>query len=206
MWVLLSQTQCFLPCDREAPHPGAHTKEQDGLPWIQDHGFSYLVFWPVLLEYVSDQTSSPCMGWWGFIASSISQHYSHLNTIAPSVLGVGEWSHLCLENTDLSDGDQLVLPNLKDILGGGPGCKSTSSPEAIYSIGSHTISPSFPSWDNGKGEAPFFECVPPLFAVLHFPKLWQKHHLCTVYLYQIHWNPRVHNRCKGLENLVSART
>ena len=39
----------------------------------------------------------------------------------------------------------------------------------------------------------------PLFAVLCFPMLWQKCHLYTIHLYQVHWIPRVHNRHKGLE-------
>ena len=49
---LPSQTQCFLHVVGENI-----TEEQDGLPWRQDHGFSYSVFQPGLLEYVGDQTS-----------------------------------------------------------------------------------------------------------------------------------------------------
>ena len=66
---------------------GASTKEQDGLPWGQDYSFSYLVFQPGFLEYVSDQTSSPHMVQWGVIISSMSQHYSYLYTIMSSVCG-----------------------------------------------------------------------------------------------------------------------
>ena len=69
---------------------GVPAEDKYGLPWRQDHTFSYLVFQPGLLEYVGDQTSSPHMGLWGLITSSISQHYSYLNTIAPSVLR-GRW-------------------------------------------------------------------------------------------------------------------
>ena len=48
--------------------------------------------------------------------------------------------------------------------------------------------------------------VPPLFAVLHSPMLWQKHILCTVNQYPIHWIPNVHKRHKGLKIFVSVRT
>ena len=81
-----SQTQHFLPCSRESLIPIESTKEHDGLPWRQDHGFSYPISWPGLLEYVGDQTSSPCMGQWGLIILSIPQHYSHLDTIVSSIL------------------------------------------------------------------------------------------------------------------------
>ena len=58
-WMgLLSQIQHFLPCKGEPLVPGVSTKEQDGLPWRQDHAFSYLVFQPGLQEYVGDQISS----------------------------------------------------------------------------------------------------------------------------------------------------
>ena len=104
-----------------------------------------------------------------------------------------------------SDGNLLVILSLKGVLGEVPGWESTSSPEVISSIASCTTSPSSPSCDNGKGEVPFCELVPPLFAVLHFSMLWQ-HHLCTVSQYPVHWISRVHNRHKGLEILVSAIT
>ena len=69
---------------------GVLTIEQDGLPWRPDYDFSYLVFRPGFLEYVSDQTSSPCTGWWGLVTSSISQCYSYLYTIMSPVFG-GSW-------------------------------------------------------------------------------------------------------------------
>ena len=106
----------------------------------------------------------------------------------------------------LSDGNWLVLLNLKGIYGEALGCESTSSSEMIFSIGSHATSPSSPSCDAGKGEAPLCEMAPPLFVVLHFPMIWQKCISCTVSQYPVHQIPRVHNRCKGLEFLVSVRT
>ena len=57
-----------------------------------------------------------------------------------------------------------------------PEWESASSPEVIFSIGSHTTSQSSLSCNNGKGEVPFLELVPPLFIVLQFPMLWQN---CT---------------------------
>ena len=63
-----------------------------------------------------------------------------------------------------------------------------------------------PSCIDGKGEAPFCKSAPPLFAVLCFPMLWQKHNLYTVYLYWVDWILRVHNSHKGLEIWFSART
>ena len=87
-----------------------------------------------------------------------------------------------------------------------PGCKSTSPIAAISSIRSHTVSPSSPSCNDGKGEVPLCEFVPPLFVVLHLPMIWQKHYSSTICSYQVHWIPKVHDRCKGLEILVSART
>ena len=111
-----------------------------------------------------------------------------------------------LRGHDLSDSDLLVTLYLKGILGEVPVLESASLPETFYSMWSHTTSPSSPSCDDGKGEAPFCTLAPPLFAVLHFPMLWQKCILCTVNQYPIHWIPGVHNRHKGLEILVSVRT
>ena len=87
---LLSQTTCFLPNNREAPHSWSIYQIPRWHPWRQDHNFGYLVLCPGLLEYVGDHASSPCMGWWGLVTSLISQHYSHQYTIVPSVLR-GKW-------------------------------------------------------------------------------------------------------------------
>ena len=55
------------------------------MPSPGDRTMALVIQRPGLLDYVNDQTFSPCMGWWGLIASSIFQLYSHLNTIASSV-------------------------------------------------------------------------------------------------------------------------
>ena len=84
-----SQAKLSVPCAAKGKSLifGMHTKEQDGLLWGQDHSFSYPVFQTGFLQYVSDQTSSPCMGWRGLITTPISQHYSHLYTIMSSIFG-----------------------------------------------------------------------------------------------------------------------
>ena len=91
-WMgLLSQTQYFLPCNREAPHLlGVPTQRREWPPLETRPWLWYAVIQPGFLEYVGDQTSSPCMGQWGLITSSISQHYSHLYTIMSSVFR-GRW-------------------------------------------------------------------------------------------------------------------
>ena len=143
---------------------GIPTKEQNGFPWGQDHGFSYLVIWPSFLKYVSNEASSLCMGWWGLITSSISQHHSYLYTI----FWVGEWSHPCFEDINLSEDDLLVTLNLKGILGEVLVWESASLPETISSIGSLTMSPSSPSCDDGKGGA--LLCIgTPFFCSLMLP-------------------------------------
>ena len=118
-------------------------------PWLQLCRSSGLAF----LKYASNQASLPCMGWWGLITSSISQHDSYLYAIMSLVFG-GSRSGLinAAEDTNHSDGDLLVTLNVKGILGEVPVWESASSPEAISSIGSHTMSPSSPSCNDGKGE------------------------------------------------------
>ena len=200
---LPNQTQHLLPCNREVPHSWNGYQRTNSFPWEQDHAFNYVVIWPGFLKNVSNQTSFPHMGWWELITSSVSKYHSNLYTITSSE--VGEWSHWCSEDTNLSDGDLLVTLNLKGILGEVPVQEGTSSPEIISSIGSCTTSPSSPSCNSGKGKAPFCALVPLLLAVLHFPMLWQKYILCTVSQYPICWIPSVHNRYKGLEILFSVR-
>ena len=78
----------------------------------------------------------PHMGWLGWLpppSASVTLTWIQEHLLS---LGIGEWSHWCSEDTDLSDGNWVVIPNLKDILGEALGCKSTSSTEVISSIGS----------------------------------------------------------------------
>ena len=140
---------------------GVPTKEKNGFPWGQDHGFGYAVFWPGFLKYVSDQSSFPCMWQWGLITSCISQHHSYLYTIMSSVVG-GRWVVMWMlrGNWPLWKWS-ASYPEPKWCLWEAPGWEITSSPKAISSIGSHTMSPSSPSCDDGKGEVPFCELVPP---------------------------------------------
>ena len=145
---------------------GVPTEEWDGLPWRQDCGLGYLVFQPGLLEYVSDQasSSSPCMGWWGLITSSVFQHYSHLNTIVPSVLEVGEQSHHCSEYTNLSDGDWLDLPispKSKGHLGGSiwVWMHLFHRSDLFYRVLYHITFPPILQWWKGEG-AFLWVCIP----------------------------------------------
>ena len=138
---------------------GLPTKEWNGLRCRQDHGFSYAVFQPGFLGYVSDQASFPCMGQWGLITSSISQHHSHLYAIMSSVFG-GMWAVSLMLRGYWPLWWQLAsYPEPKRCFGEVSGWESTSSPEAISCIGSHTMWPSTPCND-GKGEVPFWELYP----------------------------------------------
>ena len=182
------------------------TKEQDGLPWGQDYAFSYLVFCPGFLEYVSDHTSSPHMGWWGLITSSISQLYPHLYTIMSSVLR-SRWAVSLIHRTHWSLWWQLASsPVPKRHFGQSVGVWKQLFPRnSLFYWVSYpvTILPILWQW---KGGGAFLWVCDPLFVVLCFPKLWQKHISCTVSQYPVHWISRVHNRHKGLEFLVSVRT
>ena len=203
---LLSQTQCFLPCNSKALHSWSAYQRIGWPTWRQDYGFGYLVFWPGLLVYVGDQTSSPCMGWWGLITSSTSQHYSHLYTIASLVFG-GRWAVLSMLRGNWPLWWWLASsPESKRHFGGSVRVGKHLFPRSdlFYWVSYHiTLFPILQCW---KGEVPFCKFAPPLFAVLHFPMLWQSHHLCTVSQHPVHWISRVYNRCRGLEILVSART
>ena len=81
---LLSQTQHFLPCNREAPHSWS-TYQRTGWPPLGTR---------LQLQLSGHPARLPGVCWWstqwGLIASSISQHYSHLYTIMSSVFE-GRW-------------------------------------------------------------------------------------------------------------------
>ena len=83
-------------------------------------------------------------------------------------------------------------------MGEASGCKSASFPEAISAIGPWAMSPLSLSCYDGKGRH-LSVSVCPLYLQSYISMLWQKCYLCTIDLYQVHWIPKVHNRCKGLE-------
>ena len=206
---LLSQTQHFLPSNREATHSwSAYLKNRMTSPGDKTMALvmqsSGEASWSMLVI-----KHPPYMhGMVGF------DHLLHLPALFSPVYNNVFWGRwvvsLMLRGYWPLWWQSASSPEPKRHFGGKQlGCESTSFPEMISSIGSHTTSPSFPIHcnDNGKGEAPFCEFAAPFVsAVLHFPMLWQKHQLCIVSQYPVHWISRLHNRCKGLEIVVSART
>ena len=121
-------------------------------------------------------------------------------------LAVGEQSHQCSEDTDLSDVDLLVILNIKGVLGEALGWESTSSPEALFSIGSHTMSPFCPSCDNGKVVVPFCSWCPLCLWYYISPCYGRRVTYALLASTQFSGSLRVQHRCKGLKILVSART
>ena len=158
------------------------------------------MFWPGFLQYVSDQASSP-HGMVGVgCLLNLPALLSPENNSAFYPWGYSEWSHQCSEDTNLSDGDQLLLLNLKGFMAESiMGVKTSLPQKQSLLLGLVPCHPLPHPAIMERGKCLSAEFAPPLFAVLHFPMIWQKHHLCTIYSYQIHWIPRDHDRYKGLE-------
>ena len=171
IWTcLLSQTQHFLSCNRGPPHSHSIYQitgwpSQEIGPWLQLS--SLLARTPGVCQW---SNILPGIGQWGLIASSIPQHYSHLNTIASSILGGREQSHWYPEDTDLSDGDWLVLPNLKGILGKCPVQKHLFLRSNLFYRFSHHIT-LLPFWKWWKEGGAFLWGCAPLVCSLTFPHI-----------------------------------
>ena len=143
------------------------------------------------------------MGQRGLITTSISQHYSHLYTIMSSIFG-GRWVvSLMLRGYWPLWWQPTCSPELKRCFGASIWVWKHLLPrnDLFYWVPYHiTILPILRWW---KGGGTFLWVCSP-FVVLCFPMLWQEHRLCMVSQYSVNWIPQVHNRCKGLEILVSA--
>ena len=136
----------------------------------------------------------------GFIVSSISQHYSHLNTIVSSVFGDRQVISSMLRGHQTLCWWLTSSPKSKRCLGGSVGVGNHLFPRSnlFYWVSYHITLFLVLQWWKGGGT--FLQVYAPFVCSLTFPHAMAKASLMHCSPVLSHWIPRVHNRCKGLKN------